>query len=69
VATVRAYECSLKGVPEGSKWNQYLFASMELAHDTCTAKATYNAAFLYEMCDDPKQNYYDSDIQVYFNRP
>lgn len=66
-ATVRVYECKLE-LPQGVVSNGYLFASMELAHDTCAAKATYKAAYLYAMCDDPSKNYYGSDFEVYFNR-
>lgn len=67
VAAVRAYECKLEGVPDSMKYQEYKFAVMELGHDTCKAKATYEATYLYDICNDPDTNYY-TDLEVYFNR-
>jgi hypothetical protein len=65
---LRGYDCELKQaatsgeIPTGS----FILAGFDLAHDTCAAKASYKAAFLYDIC--AKHGNYYWDVTVYWNR-
>ena len=68
-ATIRVYECRLDGVIEGSMYDEHIFATMDLGHDTCSAKATYKAEYLYDACSKGQAtSSISQEIQVYFNR-
>jgi hypothetical protein len=62
---MRQYECKLEGVPDTEVNISFVFGSMDLAHDTCASKASFEAAYALPECEAQDDSYGSSQLKVF----